>query len=282
MIFALALNILLGVSDTAYSVEKELDMFTHAVSMTTDGKGFIYVLDKDQNQIYKLDSNLNVVKVAGGKGWNQVQFDAPTFIDGSSGLDIIVSDPNNYRIQRLDLNLAFISQLKTDQPTFLEQYQFKTPISTTVVNASDLYVVDGDNKRVVVFPRGADPNNAFGGFNSPKGKVVDPAKIGKDGNNMIYVLDKGNSSIKVYDNFGSYQKDIRPDKILSFSIYGNILFIFDGKTVITYDINKGSFAGSMTQIIEEEGRDFTDFLVYNNNKYLLLEKNKVSLLINKN
>lgn len=281
MIFALILNILFGISDSTMAVEKELDGFANAVSVTVDGKGNIYVLDKDKNEIYKLDSNLNIIKSSGGKGWKSGQFDGPTYIDASSGLDILVSDGNNYRIQRLDLNLAFVTELKTDQQTFIEEYQFKTPVASIVINASDLYIVDGENKRVVVFPRGFEPNNSFGGFNSPKGRLLDPSKIGKDGNNMIYVLDKGNNSIKVFDNFGTYKKDIKPNKILSFSIYGNILYIFDGSIIYYYDINSGSFTGSNTIETKINTNNFTDFLVYNKDKYLLLEKNKLSLLINK-
>ena len=281
MIFALALNILFGISDTAMVIDKQLDGFSNAVSMTMDGKGFIYILDKDQNQIYKLDSNLNIIKTSGGKGWKSGQFDGPTFIDGSSGLDLIVSDPNNNRVQRLDLNLAFVTELKTDQQTFLEEFRFRTPVSSIVVNSSELYIVDGENKRVVVFPKGFEPNNSFGGFNSPKGRLVEPSKIGKDGNNMIYVLDRSNNSIKVFDNFGSYKKDIKPDKVLSFSIYGNFLHIYDGSQVILYDINSGAFTGTIEpEIVVREG-NFTDFLVYSKDKYLLLEKNKLSLLINK-
>jgi hypothetical protein len=281
MILALALNILLGVSDSTMVLERELGGFANAISMTTDGKGFIYVLDKDQNEIYKLDSNLNIIKSAGGKGWKSGQFDGPTFIDGSSGLDLIVSDPNNNRVQRLDLNLAFVTELKTDQQTFLEEFRFRTPVSSIVINSSELYIVDGENNRVVIFPKGFEPNNSFGGFNSPKGKLTEPSKIGKDGNNMIYILDKSNNSIKVYDNFGSYKKDIKPDKILSFSIYSNILYIFDGTQIYTFDINSGSFTGTISTGTVNKTANFTDFLVYSKDKYLLLEKNKLSLLINK-
>ena len=82
----------------------------------------------------------------------------------------------------------FISELKTDQPTFLSELQFRTPIASIVVNASDLYIVDDENKRVVIFPRGFEPSNSFGGFNSPKGRLTEPVKIAKDGDNLIKEL----------------------------------------------------------------------------------------------
>jgi hypothetical protein len=279
MILALVFSFIFGVSDSSVTVEKQLDGFSNAVSITVDAKGFVYVLDKDQNQIYKLDSNLNILKRSGGKGWAQGQFDSPTYIDGSSGLDLIISDPNNSRLQRLDLNLAFISELKTDQPTFLEEFQFRTPVASTVINSSELYVLDGENKRVVIFPRGFEPNNSFGGFNSPQGRLSEPAKILKDADNFIYILDKSSNSIKVFDNFGTYKSEIKPDKILSFYNYNGIMYIYDGVNIILYDLKSGSYRDSFPAGIKVSVSNFTDFLAYNSNKYLLLEKNKLSLLI---
>lgn len=279
MILALIFNFLFGVSDSTVILQKELDGFSNAVSMTVDAKGFIYVLDKDQNQIYKLDSNLNILKRAGGKGWAQGQFDSPTYIDGTSGLDLIISDPNNYRLQRLDLNLAFVSELKTNQPTFLEEFQFNSPVASTVINSSELYVLDGENKRVVIFPRGFEPNNSFGGFNSPKGRLSEPVKIQKDADNFVYILDKSSNSIKVYDNFGTYKNEIKPDKIYSFYNYNGVMYIYDGVNIILYNLSSGSYTVSFPAGISVREGNFTDFLAYNSNKYLLLEKNKLSLLI---
>jgi len=279
MILALAFSFLLGISDSTVTIEKQLEGFSNAVSLTVDVKGFIYVLDKDQNQIYKLDSNLNILKRSGGKGWAHGQFDSPTYIDGTSGLDLIVSDPNNNRLQRLDLNLAFISELKTDQPTFLEEFQFRAPVASTVINSSELYIVDGENKRVVIFPRGFEPNNSFGGFNSPKVRLSDPVKILKDGDNFIYILDKSSNSIKVFDNFGTYKKEIKPDKIYSFYNYNGVMYIYDGVDITLYNLSSGAYTESFPSGISLQEDNFTDFLVYNANKYLLLEKNKLSLLI---
>src|SRR5690606_19969938 len=279
MILALAFSFLLGISDSTVTIEKQFEGFSNAVSLTVDVKGFIYVLDKDQNQIYKLDSNLKILKRSRGIGWAHGQFDSPTYIDGTSGRDLIVSDPNNNRLQRLDLNLAFISELKTDQPTFLEEFQFRAPVASTVINSSELYIVDGENKRVVIFPRGFEPNNSFGGFNSPKVRLSDPVKILKDGDNFIYILDKSSNSIKVFDNFGTYKKEIKPDKIYSFYNYNGVMYIYDGVDITLYNLSSGAYTESFPSGISLQEDNFTDFLVYNANKYLLLEKNKLSLLI---
>ncbi len=74
-----------------------------------DGKENIYVLDAGSNQIVKFSNKLEFKKRNGKQGWAEGQYDSPTFIDGSSGLDIFVSDGKNHRVQRLDLDLNLIA-----------------------------------------------------------------------------------------------------------------------------------------------------------------------------
>ena len=123
--------------------------FSNAVSMTIDGKNNIYVLDNAANEVVKLSSDLTFIKKIGRKGWDNGEFDFPTYIDGSSGLDIYVCDGKNFRIQRFDLNLSYISSLVTNTETFDNNLKFNKPYSCVIINSSDLYVIDGVNFRIV-------------------------------------------------------------------------------------------------------------------------------------
>ena len=268
-----------NVGDSVYVKGFETGGFANAVSLTADGIGAIYVLDAGSNEIVKYDSNLTEIKRAGGPGGGSVQFYSPTYIDASSGLDLLVSDGTNYRVQRLDLKLAFISELATDQSTFLDELQFKTPVATLVVNSNDLYIIDGDNKRVVIFPNGFKPSSSFGGFNSGKGKLTEPVKLLKDNENIIYILDRKKNAIMKYDNFGSYKGSIDPGDIMNFSIYNNVLYILTRDEVIVYDISSGAYTNKFPLPTSVLPQNVTDFLVYSSEKYLLLERNKLSYWI---
>lgn len=252
-------------------------IFKNAVSITTDGKGFIYVLDKDRNEISKLDSNMNLIKRLGDFGWNQGQFNNPTYIDGSSGLDILVSDPSNYRIQRLDLNLAFITELKTTTETFLPEFKFNNPVSTLVVNSNDIYVIDYDNRRVVIFPKGTNPNNSFGDYKTSKIPLLEPVKLLKDNNNFIYIYDKGYKGILKFDSFGNFVQKLSLNNIKTFSIYNGQLYILTTDNKITiFDPPSNSYKEEMNLPPGYDSSKITDILIYNSEKYFILEKNKLS------
>lgn len=252
-------------------------IFKNAVSITTDGKGFIYVLDKDRNEISKLDSNLNLIKRLGDFGWKQGQFSNPTYIDGSSGLDILVSDPSNYRVQRLDLNLAFITELKTNTETFLPEFKFNTPMATLVVNSNDIYAIDYDNRRIVIFPKGTNPNNSFGDFKTNKIPLTEPVKLLKDNNNYIYILDKGYKSIIKFDSFGNFLQKLSLNNVKTFSMYNNQLYILTEDNKITiFDPASNSYKEEISLSSSYDAKKITDILIYNTEKYFILEKNKLS------
>ena len=263
---------LLGKYPEDYSIS-----FLNANSITTDGKGNIYVLDNEANEVVKLSAELNLLKKVGRKGWNNGEFDTPTYIDGSSGLDIYVCDGKNFRIQRFDLNLSYISALITNLETFDNNFKFNTPISCVIVNSSDLYVVDGENNRIVKFLSGTTPVLSFAGFQDVDGSLSKPGKILKDALNSIYVLDKDKNSLMQYDVFGNFVKPIKYDTLISFSIYkDNIYLLNSSLDIIRYDIKKQAFAERIRAFIDLKPENVKDFLVYDSEKFLILEKNKIS------
>ena len=265
--------------DSGFTVSCRFDGFRNAVSMTTDGKGYIYVLDNESNEIIKFNHKLEEVKRTGKKGWDDGMFDSPTYIDGSSGLDLYVCDGKNYRVQRFDLNLSFISSLYTNNSIYDEKFRFDYPVASVVVNSNDIYVIDGDNKRFVVYPSGKFPFTSFGGFKSAESPMLEPVKIERDGNNILYILDKKNNCVFKYDSFGNFiHKYDLNNKIFSISLYNKLLFILTDSYLFIFDVEKNAYISKM-----ENNFKFSvvDFFVNNLSNYYILEKDKI-FLINKN
>ena len=282
MLILLFLNFFLLGSDSTLVRDQTIDGFQQAVSITTDAKDNIYVLDAGSNQIVKFNSKLGYLKRNGKQGWSEGQFDSPTSIDGSSGLDLFVSDGKNRRVQRLDLELNPISSLTTNLVDFPADFIFNTPVSTLVLNTVELFVIDGDNHRVIVYKDGRNPSSIFGDYKSGKGELVRPVKILKDAKNFIYVMDKELKAIIRYDNLGNYVNSIPIDNLETFAIRGNILYLFNGKEIIKYDIDKSSVIDTKSILPEHRKKKFTDILVLSGEKYLLLNKNALSLFVEKN
>lgn len=277
MILLLFLNFLIAGPDSLIVKSREVADFTNAVSVTTDGKENIYVLDAGTNQIVKFDNKLNYLKRNGKQGWAEGQFDSPTCIDGSSGLDIFVTDGKNKRVQRLDLELNPISILKTNLTDFSSDLQYNTPVATLVLNSRELYVIDGDNNRIVIYKDGRNPTGIFGDYSSGKGRLSRPVKILKDGNNFIYVLDKELKTIFRFDNLGNYINRLTIEDLESFTITGNTLYMFNGKEILIYDLEKNIVTDTKILPRKFSNKKFRDILVLNGKKYLLLEKNTLSL-----
>jgi hypothetical protein len=282
MILLVFLNFLFGGSDSILIKEKEVKNLTNAVSVTIDGKENIYVLDAGTNQIIKFGNNLEYKKRNGRQGWAEGQYDSPTYIDGSSGLDIFVSDGKNRRVQRLDLELNPIAVLKTNLDDFPPELKFNTPVATLILNSSELYVIDKDNSRIVIYKNGRYPSGVFGDYKSGRGQLSRPVKLLKDDKNFIYILDKELNSVLRYDNLGNYINKFEIENLETFTIRGKILYLFNGKEIVLYDLDKNSIIEKKTFFLEGKKKKYKDILVLNNKKYLLLEKNALSLWVEKN
>ncbi len=277
MILLIFLNFLFSPGDSILVLDKQVKGFTNAVSVTTDGKENIYVLDAAENQIVKFSNSLDYKKRNGKQGWSDGQYDSPTFIDGSSGLDIFVSDGKNRRVQRLDLELNPISILKTNLPAFPPELQYNTPVATLILNSNEIYVIDKDNSRIVIYQDGRYPSGVFGDYKSGKGQLARPVKILKDDKNFIYILDKKYNSVLRYDNLGNYLNRYEIENLETFTIKGNILYLFNGKEIYLYDLDKNAIVEKKVFVVAGKRKKYKDILVLSNKKYLLLDKNTVSL-----
>jgi len=277
MILLVFLNFLFLQSDSLLVKQTEVKGFANAVSLTVDAKENIYVLDADANEVVKFTNDLTYIKRNGKQGWAEGQFDSPTCVDGSSGLDIFVSDGKNKRVQRLDLELNPITVLKTNLIDFPSELQFNEPIATLVLNSRELYVLDGDNNRIVLYKDGRNPTNVFGDYTSGKGQLARPVKLLKDEKNFFYILDKELKAIIRFDNLGNYVSTLTVAGLETFTILGNILYMFNGKEIILYDLNKNSIIEKKKIPGNQLKKKIRDFLVLPNKKYFLLGKNTLSL-----
>lgn len=282
MLLLLLINIFFlngGMSDDSILVKtREVSGFLSAVSVTSDGKGKVYVLDGVSNEIVKFDDALKEIKRVGKKGWSNGEFDSPTCIEGSSGLELHVSDPLNFRIQKLDLNLSYISSIYTNYESYPENLKYQKPVSTVYINPY-VYSIDGENNRVVTYRMQNQgiyqPAFAFGGFQSAQKPMSRPVKIVKDGLNNIYIFDKELNTIFKYDNFGNFLNSFESKFIKSISAFNNMLFILTETEVLIYDSVKNAYTGKYMFAEPVMAGAISDFLVFSSSKFYVLEKTKI-------
>jgi hypothetical protein len=170
-------------------------------NLDVDLYGTVYILDAQSATLRILNTDLHPTTVIGGPGWEEGRFDHPAAVWARNGLDIFVADYGNHRIQRFDRQLAFVSSLSTRESEDSEE-RFGYPKDVALSRLGDLFVVDGENQRIVKIDGMSKVEQIFGGFDAGSGKLNQPSRIAIGPSDRVYVLD--GSRIMVYDVFGNF------------------------------------------------------------------------------
>ena len=178
-----------------------------ARALSVDLSGSIYVADTENNRILKFSKNGNLTKTVGGFGWEKEQFYSPYDIHASSALDIFVADYNNHRIERYDKDLNYISSFYSNE-NWEDQFQFGYPKSVASSIHGELFIIDGENIRLLKLNSFGEPEMSFGDFAEGKGRLLQPVQVAISQDDKIYVSDSQANKIIVFDYFGNYLTEI--------------------------------------------------------------------------
>ncbi len=116
-----------------------------------DGSNNLYIADRDNNRIQKLDSSGNFLMKFGTSGTGDGEFNGPTDVSVDIDGNIFVADSGNSRIQKFDSLGNFILEFgilgsQDDELTY--------PTSLVIDTNQDLYITDTGNNRVVKYQKG--------------------------------------------------------------------------------------------------------------------------------
>lgn len=184
---------------------KRGSQFNQAVALSVDPGGNIFVIDKGSSELIELSADGNIIARTGGYGWSEGAFDQPTDVIAPNGLDVYVADFGNHRIRHFDRNLNAISVLRGRMPEG-EKRLFGYPMSVALSRQGELFVLDGENNRVVKFRQAQELERMFGGIDAGEGRLDTPTRIRVDDQDRVIVQD-GNR-LKVYDRFGNFLQTI--------------------------------------------------------------------------
>jgi len=190
--------------------------------------GDIYLIDSKFHEIYKVGNDGIVLKKNGGFGWNEGQFDTPTDICVSSGLDLLVTDLNNHRIALYDRDLNYITVFPKND----DDRTIPFPLSITATEIGEMFVLENENREVLKFNVLNDQTIPFAGFEYGKYSLLEPVKIRISSSGKLYVLEK-TGKVLIFDRFGTFLTEMRSSDegtaIGMTLIDENILIFFEGK-----------------------------------------------------
>ena len=190
--------------DTLLVEDRFFGSFENASRITVDSRGFILVIDEAAHSVLVFDSPDHQPRVLGGYGWDQTTFDRPTGV-ATDVLNIYVADFGNHRVNRFDRQLTFLSSLSTRDTTF-EIARFGYPRGVALSRQGDLFVLDGENLKVVQFNGRSGFVRTFGGIESSEGRLREPVEIEVSNDDKIRVLET--DRVVEFDFAGNYVRSI--------------------------------------------------------------------------
>ena len=179
-----------------------------------DGAGNLYIVDRDNNRIRKVDSS-GTISTFAGNGTSDLSGDggpatsAALFLPLSVALDgagnVYIADGASNGLRKVDKS-GIINQVPVISPTLS---RIGSAGSVTVDSAGNVYVTDNASAVYKLNPAGvlttvAGPAYGFSGDGGPANQaaVNSPSGVAVDNAGNIYFADKGNNRVRKVDTNG--------------------------------------------------------------------------------
>ena len=199
--------------------------------VAVDGSGNLYIADRSNRRIHKVDTAGNISTVAGGAVGDggaavaaQLYFPEGVAVDGSGNL--YIADWTNNRIRKVDSSGNITTVAGTGTSGFSGDgaaagaAQLNEPRGVAVDGSGNLYIADGDNDRIRkiaivpgfsagILSSGVITTVAGGGSTLGDGGAATAAQlrfpqgVALDGSGNLYIADWGNSRIRKVDSAGN-------------------------------------------------------------------------------
>ncbi len=184
---------------------KTLRPFHDATAMSIDQFRNVYIVETSTNSVIKVSPNGDSLREVSGFGADHYQFNGPSDIDAQLTNSVFIADRFNHRIEQYTKDLTYISTLSTrDNPD--PGARFGYPAAVAVDNAGNIYVADGENKRVLKARSDYSVDRIIGGYSEaarPDAVLSNPVDLAMAGDEHLVVLDNGGASLVEFDNFGN-------------------------------------------------------------------------------
>lgn len=171
--------------------------------LSIDIDGNLFIADTGNNRVLKCSPNGKLLRQVGGFGWNKEQFDAPVDIWAENGLDVLIVDYNNRRLERYDKDLHYISSLYNDE-TWPAAVQFGFPLAVAFSGHGEVLLADSEFQRLVRINSFGKPLGSFGDYDAGAGKLLAPVKVLISPRDEIFVADSTRRQIIQFDYYGNY------------------------------------------------------------------------------
>lgn len=190
--------------------------FSDAGAMSVTSTGRIYVSDRGSNEVFMFDTLGYSLREIGGYGWQNDTFDDP--VDLYAGpLSLFVCDYNNNAVKYFDKDLNLLAVIQTRESNTGSE-SFGYPLGCVTSNLGDLYILDGENIRIMHFDYFGNYRGSFAGFDYGAFAMNEPVRLAIAPDNKVFVIDK--TDLLVFDSFGNgLQRSFLPDEFTDMTFF---------------------------------------------------------------
>ncbi len=261
------------------------DKISEPYGLTSDLANNVYLVDSGNDRLIKFDSDLNPVEDAGGYGSSDGLLNSPTHISLGSNLNLYVSDGGNQRISIFDTRLNYARQVRMIDQDDPSKFGFATGLR--VNEYGEIWVADRDKSRIWLFSNIGSLDRSIGGIESAGDYLLNPAGMASDDRGRVYVCDKGNHDIKIYDNFGISLRSFGADYVkspsgIAFDNHDNI-WVADADRPGIFCFNQN---GDMIYSVEKTGlgvnyslKEPVDLTILSDNRLIVSDFGKNRLVV---
>ncbi len=270
-------------ADTLVTQAEVLTHFDEARALGVDPSGKLYVVDVGKNVVLQLGPDGGLLASLGGPGAYDGQFDEPADIDPTNGLMWIVADAGNSRLQRFSGTFLHIETLPVSRITrFTPGVVGRTvpigdtsggqeadgrPIAVVISNANEIFAIDETQGLVLKWDASRRLERSVGGYDAGEGALAEPVALAVDAASL-YVADRGQAAVLVYDLFGGYIRTLAPGRaedVRALTVTRDELWIVLPERLLVYQLR-----GRLLRVLDVQlGEPLVDVAHYDGLTYLL-------------
>jgi DNA-binding beta-propeller fold protein YncE/TPR repeat protein len=184
-------------------IEKQLQLKDrNPVAVAVDPQGMPWVLDREEQQLLKLDLDGKILLKVGESGSREGYFSKPNDLFISKDGLVYVADTNNDRVQVFNSDGVFMNVFtKGGGRQLLEE-----PIGVDQDSKGNTYVLLASRNSVVVIAPNGEVVREFSGKSPGRGKLESPVSLAVAGRELM-VLDADSNSVKVFNLLGDFMRE---------------------------------------------------------------------------
>ncbi len=212
-----------GTGDDNAAVEAQLNL---PYDVAVDGSGNLYIADRSNHRIRKVDTAGDISTVAGtgtagfggdGAGAAQAQINTPEGLAVDAAGNLYFADSGNHRIRKVDTAGDISTVAGNGRVGFSGDgdkavaARLNSPRNVAVDGSGNLYIADFNNHRIRKVDTAGDISTVAGngtvGFDGDGGAALEAQLnsargVAPDGSGNLYIADSGNHRIRKVDTAG--------------------------------------------------------------------------------